>query len=47
MKNIEVNDFQDNVIDYLAGDEVLTIERDGKPIGYYLPAEVTIEPERR
>jgi hypothetical protein len=47
MKSIDVTDFQDNLKGYLTGDEVLTIERDGQPIGYYLPAEVTTEPERR
>ncbi len=38
MKRIGVREFRDHATKYLAGDEVLAIERHGKPIGYYIPA---------
>jgi hypothetical protein len=46
MKSIEVSDFAEDIIDYLTGDEVLTILRHGEPVGYYIPAEVTTTPAR-
>ncbi|HKG24371.1 MAG TPA: hypothetical protein VKB09_01935 [Thermomicrobiales bacterium] len=47
MKSIEVGEFQDHIVEYLSGHEVLTIERDGKALGYYLPANVTPQPVRQ
>lgn len=38
MKRIGVREFRDHATRYLAGDDVLAIERHGKPIGYYIPA---------
>ena len=37
MKRIGVRDFRDHATQYLAGDEVLAVERHGEPIGFYIP----------
>lgn len=37
MKRVGVREFRDHVTQYLAGDEVLTVERHGQPIGFYIP----------
>ena len=37
MKRIGVREFRDRATHYLSGDEAITVERHGKPIGYYLP----------
>jgi hypothetical protein len=37
MKRIGVREFRDHATQYLAGDEVLAIERNGQPIGFYIP----------
>jgi hypothetical protein len=37
MKRVGVREFRDHATKYLAGDEPLTIERHGEPIGYYFP----------
>jgi len=37
MKRVGVRDFRDRATRYLAGDEVLAIERHGQPIGFYIP----------
>lgn len=37
MKHIGVREFRDHATRYLAGDEVLAIERHGQPIGFYIP----------
>lgn len=37
MKRIGVREFRDHATHYLAGDEVLAIERHGQPIGFYIP----------
>ena len=37
MKKVGVREFRDNATKYLAGDEILTIERHGEPIGIYIP----------
>lgn len=37
MKRVGVRDFRDHATRYLAGDEALTIERHGEPIGFYIP----------
>ena len=44
MKRVGVRDFRDHATQYLAGDEVLAIERHGQPIGFYIPAR-TKRPE--
>jgi hypothetical protein len=38
MKRVGVREFRDHATQYLAGDEVLAIERHGNPIGFYMPA---------
>ena len=37
MKRIGVREFRDHATQYLAGDEVLAVERHGQPIGFYIP----------
>jgi hypothetical protein len=37
MKRIGVRDFRDHATQYLAGEEVLAVERHGEPIGFYIP----------
>jgi hypothetical protein len=37
MKRVGVREFRDHATQYLAGDEVLAIERHGQPIGFYIP----------
>ncbi len=37
MKRVGVREFRDHATRYLAGDEVLAIERHGQPIGFYVP----------
>lgn len=44
MKRVGVREFRDHATHYLAGDEILAIERHGTPIGYYIPADS--EPHR-
>jgi antitoxin (DNA-binding transcriptional repressor) of toxin-antitoxin stability system len=40
MKRIGVREFRDHATQYLGGDEVLAIERHGRPIGHYIPTGV-------
>ena len=37
MKRSGVREFRDHATKYLAGDEVLAVERHGQPIGFYIP----------
>ena len=37
MKRVGVREFRDHATRYLAGDEVLAIERHGRPIGFFIP----------
>ena len=37
MKRVGVREFRDHATRYLAGDEVLAVERHGQPIGFYIP----------
>ncbi len=37
MKRVGVRDFRNHASEYLAGDEVLAVERHGQPIGFYIP----------
>jgi hypothetical protein len=37
MKRVGIREFRDNATKYLAGNEVLTIERHGEPIGFFIP----------
>lgn len=40
MKRIGVREFRDHATHYLSGQEVLAIERHGRPVGFYVPTEV-------
>ena len=37
MKRVGIREFRDHATRYLADDEVLAIERNGQPIGFYIP----------
>jgi hypothetical protein len=39
MRRVGVREFRDHATQYLAGQEVLAIERHGRPIGFYIPTE--------
>lgn len=41
MKRVGVREFRNHATRYLAGDEVLAIERHGQPIGFYIPAQAS------
>jgi len=38
MRHVGVREFRDKATTYLSGDEVLSVEKHGKPIGFYVPA---------
>lgn len=38
MKRVGVREFEDHAATYLSSNEALTIERDGVPLGYYIPS---------
>lgn len=38
MRHVGVREFRDKATTYLSGEEILTIEKHGRPIGYYIPA---------
>lgn len=37
MKHVGIREFRDRASRYLASDEVLAVERHGRPIGFYIP----------
>ncbi len=37
MKRVGIREFRDHATRYLAGDDVLAIERHGRPVGFYIP----------
>lgn len=39
MKRVGVREFRDHATRYLAGGDVLAVERHGRPIGFYIPAQ--------
>jgi antitoxin (DNA-binding transcriptional repressor) of toxin-antitoxin stability system len=41
MKRVGVREFRNHATQYLAGDEVLAIERHGLPIGFYIPVQTS------
>ncbi|TAK35304.1 MAG: hypothetical protein EPO21_06275 [Chloroflexota bacterium] len=43
MKRVGVREFRDRATQYLAGDEVLAIERHGHTIGFYIPSGASRE----
>ncbi len=38
MRHVGVREFRDKATAYLSGNEVLTVEKHGQLIGYYIPA---------
>ena len=38
MRHVGVREFRDKATTYLSGNEILTVEKHGQPIGYYIPA---------
>lgn len=47
MRHVGVREFRDKATTYLSGGEILTVERHGKPIGYYIPIHHADEEETR
>jgi hypothetical protein len=45
VKTVGVREFNDQIPDYVPGGEIITVERDGEPIGYYLPLPPRRSPE--
>lgn len=41
MKRVGVREFRDHATQYLAGDDVLAVEKHGQPIGFYIPTGKT------
>lgn len=39
MKRVGVREFRDRANHYLAGDEIVAIERHGQPVGFFVPAK--------
>ena len=46
MKRVGVREFRDHATRYLAGDEVLAIERHGQQIGVYIPTQSRRDADR-
>jgi len=38
MRHVGVREFRDKATTYLSGNEILTVEKHGRLIGYYIPA---------
>lgn len=47
MKRVGIREFRDRASRYLAGGEVLAVERHGKPIGFYIPLRPGTDDEIR
>ncbi len=47
MKHVGVREFRDRATHYLSGGEILTVERHGRPIGFYIPIRRVDEDEAR
>jgi antitoxin (DNA-binding transcriptional repressor) of toxin-antitoxin stability system len=41
MRRVGVREFRNHATQYLAGDDVLAIERHGQPIGFYIPTRAS------
>ena len=41
MKHVDIREFDDHAKAHLSGNEEVTVERDGTPIGHYTPSRVT------
>lgn len=38
MRRVEVREFRDHATQFLSGDEVLAIQKNGRPVGFHVPA---------
>jgi hypothetical protein len=47
MRHVGVREFRDKATAYLSGNEILTVEKHGQPIGYYIPVPRASQEERR
>jgi antitoxin (DNA-binding transcriptional repressor) of toxin-antitoxin stability system len=47
MKRVGVREFRDRATKYLLSGEAITVERHGKPIGYYIPIRPVDEEKGR
>jgi hypothetical protein len=47
MRHVGVREFRDKATAYLSGNEVLSVEKHGQPIGYYIPAPRATKEERQ
>ena len=47
MRHVGVREFRDKATTYLSGNEVLSVEKHGRPIGYYIPAPRAGKEERQ
>jgi antitoxin (DNA-binding transcriptional repressor) of toxin-antitoxin stability system len=47
MKRVGVREFRDHATRYLSQGEVLAVERHGRPIGFFIPAQASAEDDVR
>ena len=47
LKHVGVREFRDRATPYLSGRAILTVERHGRPIGFYIPIRRVDEDEAR
>src|SRR5579859_1468522 len=47
MKRVGIREFRDHATRYLAGGEVLAVERHGRPVGFYIPVAPSPDEETR
>ncbi len=47
MRHVGVREFRDKATTYLSGNEIVTVEKHGQPIGYYIPAPRASHEERQ
>ena len=47
MRHVGVREFRDKATAYLSGNEILTVEKHGQPIGFYIPVHPYDEEKTR
>lgn len=47
MRHVGVREFRDKATTYLSGNEILTVEKHGQPIGFYIPVRPYDEEKTR
>lgn len=47
MRHVGVREFRDKATAYLSGNEILTVEKHGQPIGFYIPVLRASQKERQ